>query len=54
MQLFESIEGLPSQEQENVRILKIAYFLENYIEMRTGNFVIFEVDALMYAVLCAL
>jgi hypothetical protein len=22
--------------------------------MRTGNFVIFEVDALMYAVLCAL
>jgi len=51
MYLFESIEGLPSQGQENVRILKTAYFLENYIEMRTGNFVIFEVDVLMYAVL---
>jgi hypothetical protein len=31
MQLLESVEGLPSQEREDGRILRIAYFLENYI-----------------------
>jgi hypothetical protein len=43
--------AFPSQGQGNIRILKTAYFLENYIEMRTGNFIIFKVDALMHAVL---
>jgi hypothetical protein len=31
MLLPESIEGLPSQGQGDGRILKIVYFLENYV-----------------------
>jgi hypothetical protein len=52
MQLPERVEGLPSQRRGDGRILKIVYFLENYImELMTGNVVISEVVALMYVVL---
>jgi len=39
------LDGLPSQERGNGWILRIAYFLENYIGTDTGN-VISEVDPL--------
>ena len=51
MWLPESIQGLPSEGRGDGRILKIAYFLENYIGNDYGNVVISEVDVPTYVVL---
>jgi hypothetical protein len=46
-----SMEGLPSQGWGNGRILKLSYFLENYIGTKTGNIIMLGVDAPMHVLL---
>jgi hypothetical protein len=48
---LKELDSLSSQGQGDVRVFKIACFLENFLEQLTSTVVISEVDALVYVVL---